>query len=260
MADVGRAYRGHAWSGGGATGSLTLPNILRRFAPGLRGAAAGADAAGFNLAVPGAEHDSLVRQAAALLRQLRDHPDVDFKRDWKLVTVMIGGNNICRHQLPRAFVNLVPVVDMSQLQRVKRDPFCQAALAVLCPCLAGGRRQDEVRALVRQYQRAALRLLETGRYDTRDDFTVVEQPFTVHGAIPTRRGVVDPAFLAVDCFHPSVWGHEYLAKMLWNSMLTPLAEKVEQGRNSSDQIKCPDPEHPFLPTRKNSPNVSSAAL
>ncbi|XP_037076862.1 phospholipase B1, membrane-associated-like [Pollicipes pollicipes] len=199
----GTDYRGASWSGGGGRSALTLPNILRHFSPGL---------------------------AARLVRRLRRHPRIDVARHWKLVTIMIGGNDICQScaagdaQLPRTFVNLVPVVDMG-----------------------------EVRRLVRGYQRSLARLVASGRYDTRRDFTVVVQPFTLGAVLPRRprSGLTDTRFVAVDCFHPSRSGQELMALMLWNNMVTPVAAKSTDGREAWRGFKCPSPAYPFLGTYRN---------
>ena len=61
------------------------------------------------------------------------------------------------------------------------------------------------------------RQVESGRYDTRDDFTVVIQPFNVKSKLPMVRSgfgmMADPTFMSADCFHLSQRGHS-LSKSL----------------------------------------------
>lgn len=65
------------------------------------------------------------------------------------------------------------------------------------------------------------------RYDTRDDFTVVLQPFFDHTIIPRKPdGSVDRSFFAPDCFHFSGKAHAASALALWNAMLEPVGKKV----------------------------------
>ena len=296
-----REDRGFSWSAGGERGALTLPNLLRRFSPHLEGAArgpgeAGSPAAGLNVAVNGARHAELPAQAERLIRLVRHHPRIDAERDWKVVTVMIGGNDICQScsagdspsltetdhllalretldllhsQLPRTFVNLVPLVDVAGLRLLQDERACRRLSWLLhsvgprltgrgvsgCPCLAGPDRVPPqlVQQLVRRYRRAELALVASGRYDTRDDFTVVVQPFTLGARLPREQdtGGTDTRFVAVDCFHPSLWGQELLAAMLWNNMVSPVDAKSADGRDAWHGLKCPDPDFPFLGTYKN---------
>ncbi len=125
---------------------LTLPNVLKNFNPNLYGYSTHktlvgiSSADGFNVAVSGSESDELPEQAHRLIERMRKDPNVNFEKDWKLVTIFTGNNDICSHSckgiaqvlvtkdatprgytrhirkaldilhtgLPRTFVNLVP--------------------------------------------------------------------------------------------------------------------------------------------------------
>eukprot|EP00042_Codosiga_hollandica_P020792 m.69175 g.69175 ORF g.69175 m.69175 type:complete len:110 (-) comp50047_c0_seq1:119-448(-) len=54
-----------------------------------------------------------------------------------------------------------------------------------------------------------------------DDFAVVIQPVTENLVIPNGTYVSH-----LDCFHPNLLADETLAIALWNSMITPAADKV----------------------------------
>ena len=43
----------------------------------------------------------------------------------------------------------------------------------------------------------------------------------------------------LDYFHPSLIGHQHMAKALWNSMLTPAASK-KTSFNADEPFVCPD--------------------
>jgi phospholipase B1 len=89
-------------------------------------------------------------------------------------------------------------------------------------------------------------LIASGRYDTKEDFTVVLQPFMKKMKPPTtvsisfseflRNGInfinflfsillkkvfgtPDYSYFAPDCFHLSAKGHQAAAIELWNSMV-----------------------------------------
>ena len=45
--------------------------------------------------------------------------------------------------------------------------------------------------------------------------------------------------MQLDYFHPSLVGHQHMAKGLWNSMLTPAANKMTYF-NADEPFVCPD--------------------
>ena len=94
-----------------------------------------------NAAVSGDESNDMPTQAARLVQRLKESKDIDFQNDWKLVTIFIGGNDLCRYgtnkdlhspqryideikqgidilykELPRTFVNLVSSIDSTQVK------------------------------------------------------------------------------------------------------------------------------------------------
>ena len=96
-----------------------------------------------NAAVSGAEAGDVITQAQRLVQRFRESTEVDFNNDWKLVTLFIGGNDLCRFdkdrnthspasyindittaldilykELPRTFVNLVASLDAGQVKHL----------------------------------------------------------------------------------------------------------------------------------------------
>ena len=57
----------------------------------------------------------------------------------------------------------------------------------------------------RLYQQYLIDLVNSGRYDHSDDFTVVIQPFMAHTQVPivknTDKQQIDFSYFAPDCFH-----------------------------------------------------------
>jgi phospholipase B1 len=73
-----------------------------------------------------------------------------------------------------------------------------------CPCAAYPTDADSqaLDQYIPLYQSKLVELVNSGRYDTRDDFTVVIQPFLAHTQLPrTSDGQPDYSFFAPDCFH-----------------------------------------------------------
>ncbi|NWH63339.1 PLB1 Phospholipase, partial [Geococcyx californianus] len=93
------------------------------------------------------------------------------------------------------------------------------------------------------------------RYEKREDFAVVMQPFFRNTLLPLdSNGNPDLSFFAADCFHFSARGYAEMAMALWNNMLEPVGEKQTYNNFTHDRskLKCPNTEKPFLSTMRNS--------
>ncbi|NXX54697.1 PLB1 Phospholipase, partial [Scopus umbretta] len=93
------------------------------------------------------------------------------------------------------------------------------------------------------------------RYEEREDFAVVMQPFFRNSVLPLdRNGNPDLDFFAADCFHFNARGYAEMAMALWNNMLEPVGEKQTYNNFTHDRskLKCPNPAKPFLYTLRNS--------
>ncbi|XP_015421912.1 PREDICTED: phospholipase B1, membrane-associated [Myotis davidii] len=294
LPDVTTQYRGLSYSSGG-DGSLetvtTLPNILRKFNRYLTGYALGTGNANdtnafLNQAVPGAKAAELTSQVQTLVQRMKDDPRVNFHEDWKVITVLIGGSDLCDYctdstlysaanffdrlrnaldalhrEVPRALVNLVDFMSPSVMRQVflgnpDKCPVQQAS--VLCNCVLTPRENSlelaRLEAITRAYQSSMLELVESGRYDTREDFSVVLQPFFHNTRLPILAdGRLDMSFFAPDCIHPSQKFHSQLSRALWANMLEPLGRKTDTLDLTADiPLSCPTQNEPFLRTLRNS--------
>ena len=164
--------------------------------------------------------------------------DVDFNNDWKIITILIGANDICGfckshgknssqpsefirnvekaidvlyEKVPRVYVNLVSLINITMIFEFGRDLRCEVINKFECDCLVNGNRAVKRRIVddyISQYQQLTERLAASGKYDQRDDFTVVWQPFMEEFHSPRRpNGYKDMSYLAFDCFHFSTKGH-----------------------------------------------------
>ncbi|XP_051684705.2 phospholipase B1, membrane-associated isoform X2 [Oryctolagus cuniculus] len=292
--DVFTQYRGLSWSVGGdqnISTVTTLANILREFNPSLQGFSVGTgrettSQAFFNQAVAGARADGLIPQAQRLVALMKNDTRINFQEDWKIITVFIGGNDLCdfcndpvryspqnftdnigtaldilHAEIPRAFVNLVKVLEISKLRELYQETKVSCPrmiLRSLCPCvLKFDDNSTEIASLIetiKEYQERTQQLIDSGRYDTRDDFTVVLQPFFEKVNMPkTQDGLPDNSFFAPDCFHFSSKAHAHAASALWNNMLEPVGQKTTHNDfEGAVNITCPNQVWPFLSTYKNS--------
>ncbi|CAH1264274.1 PLB1 [Branchiostoma lanceolatum] len=282
-------YRGRSWSIGGdesfVSGVTTLPNILREFNPNMKGFSTGsgdADSSGahLNRAVAGAISVDMAKQAKDLVQRMKDSKEINFEKDWKVVTMLIGGNDLCdfcndkekylpenyreniktaldilHNELPRTFVNVVTVMDMVQITQLGNGIICGSVHSAVCSCASPGASDAELKELQEfnnKYQDETNQLVNSGRYDTRDDFTVVVQPFMQEFQPPKEsNGEPDMSYFAPDCFHFSEKGQNSAGKELWNTMLEPVGNK-QTSWQMYEPVKCPTKERPYLATSKNS--------
>lgn len=279
-------WRGRSWSIGGEkplSELATLPSILREFNPKVHGAATGKGGANskeakFNLAVSGAIAEDMPGQVRNLVKRMKEDSAVDYQTDWKVVTLWIGGNDLCavckgneRHEptkyvgyieealdylqaeMPRTFVNLVYMLEVTQLYALD-SLSCQLFHGVECPCGTSNdaSKREQTKAAALEYQKLTAQLATQAKWQSKEDFTVVGQPFFVDTKIPTTSsGKPDASYFAPDCFHFAEKAHEAAAIALWNNMLQPVGAK-----NVSWQIgeipQCPTDSKPYLSTSKNS--------
>ncbi|KAK0137020.1 Phospholipase B1, membrane-associated [Merluccius polli] len=286
-------YRGVSWSIGGdktLKTVTTLPNILRMFNPHIKGVSKGQGKwqLGFNVAETGARASHFPEQARQLIDTMRNNTAVDFEKDWKLVTLFVGGNDLCQYchdrvsspsatystnnyihhlktsldilykEVPRLLLNVVEMLELKALRKMKKDALCSFLQKQGCPCFLelsdDSPELAELKRVNRDYQRETENLVYGGRYDARDDFTIVLQPFFRNTILPlTAEGKPDANYMAPDCFHFSERGHADMARAVWSNMLEPVGQKQTYNNfTSSRTIKCPAEEHPYIFTRVNS--------
>ncbi|XP_031438004.1 phospholipase B1, membrane-associated-like [Clupea harengus] len=287
-------YRGLSWSVGGdknLSSVTTLPNILKEFNANVTGFSEdkgkeNTPQAFLNQAVAGSKANNLIGQARALVNRMKTDTRVNFHTDWKVITVFIGGNDLCdycsnalvfspdnfvRHirealdflhkEVPRAIVNLIEPIHITPLRRMHQEPSirCPTWLVnIICPCVVGPKQNSDAERrlndLNRLYQRAIHELIESERYDTHDNFTVVIQPFLREIVLPVLPdGRPDRSYFSPDCFHLSQRAHTQMARALWNNMLEPLGNKTHiQDFTAGLKLTCPSQSSPFMRTYKNS--------
>ncbi|KAM6992320.1 phospholipase B1, membrane-associated isoform 2-T2 [Tautogolabrus adspersus] len=261
-------FRHVSWSIGGY-GSfqevITLANIIKLFNPKLLGAAPGKTVhgmqahiseTGFNLAVTGHNTFNLPDQTRHLIDTLRGYEGLNFEEDWKLLTILMGMNDICDYckdkalfsvdnfihymtmalemlmnEVPRMIVNVVQILPMHTLREVQKPtPGCLLQRS-FCSCL----------------------IEPVPRSPELQEMVEVNLEF--------QSGKIDMTFFTHDCFHFTIKGHEELAKGLWNNMFQPEGGKMIVS-SFSDPISliCPPMEHPYIFTRPIAANSGQSHL
>ncbi|XP_048112740.1 phospholipase B1, membrane-associated-like [Alosa alosa] len=299
IVEVPIEYRQLSWSIGGQgtyDDVITLANIVKLFNPNVIGASPTSsvtgqpttlDQTGLNLAVTGANSRDFPAQARNLIDTLKNYSAINFTEDWKLVTVLIGMNDICdscknktlysvenfissineslhmmMDEVPRLIVNVVQIFTMEPLRQVQEPTVACQLQRLFCSCLVTPAENStdltEVVALNRGFQTKLEELLNSSTF-FKNDFAVVLQPYLSSTDLPKLpNGTVDFSYFSPDCFHFSVKGHEEMAKGLWNNMFQQDGEKVQLA-NLTDSVTliCPPTDHPYIYTRPRA--LSSAA-
>ncbi|KAI9545816.1 hypothetical protein NQZ68_033298 [Dissostichus eleginoides] len=299
-------FRHVSWSIGGYgtyQNVITLANIFKLFSPELLGPSpvrtfhgqpATVNETGFNFAVTGHNTLNISDQIRHMIDTFKSYPGLNFEEDWKVVTMLIGMNDICDYckdktlfspdrfihhmtealdmmmkEIPRTIVNVVQIFPMKPLRDVQRPTLGCQLQKRFCSCLVQPEENSpELKELVEvnyEFQRRLEKLLHSERF-FKKDFAVVLQPYLEKAVPPTLPdGTIDLSFFTADCFHFTVKGHEELAKGLWNNMFQANGEK-EKIKAFSEPIKliCPTKEHPYIYTRprvvSSAPKHSSVAL
>ncbi|XP_070705362.1 phospholipase B1, membrane-associated-like [Pempheris klunzingeri] len=288
--DLNKEYKGVSWSIGGDNNLktvTTIPNILKKFNPSIKGFSRGQSSfqKGFNMAVAGAKTSEIPVQVQALIKAMREHKEVNFEKDWKLATIFVGVNDLCNYcidqnnlspknyshnlmlsldmlykEVPRLLVNVVELLQIDPLKRVRRNTIgCSLLQRTRCPCVINPAENspelEEIKRINHEYQAEIEHLISGDRYDGKEDFAVVLQPFLHNSFIPyIGAGEADPSFFSLDCFHISERTHAEMAIGLWNNMLQPVGRKQAYNNFTYDRSKihCPSEANPFIFTKINS--------
>ncbi|XP_071834337.1 phospholipase B1, membrane-associated-like [Apostichopus japonicus] len=277
-------YRGQCFSTGG-DGSFetnpTIANILRKFNPDLKGYSLETNwwtspQAGMNVGIPGAVADDLPRQARALINAMKDDPNIDFENDWKLITLFIGGNDLCgwcrnkekrsaemytywineaikilHDGLPRTYVAVIGILLIPEVD-IMDKPLCRFMHNQYCSCALDRSIRNDFWNITRDYQETLQTAIESRMWDDKDDFTASLLPCLHESHMPLLEdGSPDYSYFAPDCFHFSHKAHSGFGAILWNNMMERVGERSEDFLEV-ENLKCPSDTFPFLYTNVNS--------
>ncbi|XP_028405134.1 phospholipase B1, membrane-associated-like [Dendronephthya gigantea] len=279
-------FRGISWSNGGDASIedvLTLPNLLKRFNPKLRGYSTNTARhyqknSGLNLATVSATSRHLEAQAHQLISQVKRDKKIDFKKDWKLVNIMSGSRDLCRlcgnldeitpdiyieslvktldtlqMKLPKTFVNLILPLNVSSLFALNVPGQCRIGNWSICPCLRDKSRSERISHFYEGYKNLVYELIDSGVYDRTDDFTVVIQPVFEDLSLHVSE---NRELFSLDCLHLSAKGNAMAAAALWNNMFEPINKKYSRWPEQQN-IQCPTKDLPYFSTKLNSMSDSN---
>jgi phospholipase B1 len=224
-----------------------------------------------NAAQSGAVASDLLGQLEHLYKVLSKNSSVNIKENWKLLNMLIGANDACPlcmdiippspakaadafiekvaeviqaayEMFPRTFFNIVPIFNVSGVYNLSLESkYCERVhegLPLECPCAFSSSQADRnyLDEVISEYTKRLIKLTEQWQSRKLTDFAVVYQPFSIGLKITD----VPIEYLSnLDCFHPSLLAHQKMAIALWNSLITPMAEK-KHNFNPDDPLICPD--------------------
>lgn len=225
-----------------------------------------------NFAFSGSMFSNMKMQAELLISAFkkREKKGLIKKEDWKFMTLHIGANDACvvctrsplfavprttedfkvtmieviellRKNIPNLIINWMTMFRLSGIRSLtENNKYCKNIRFITknieCPCAFTS---EKTRAasdkMVDLWNEAMMEVYHyyNGRYD---NFALVVD----RGMGTIRLGELDPEFISnVDCFHPSIIGHSYLAKNVWNNLFLDFHDKTAYRSNSTVRIYCP---------------------
>ncbi|XP_071485810.1 phospholipase B1, membrane-associated-like [Diadema antillarum] len=264
---------------------ITLPNIFRKYNSDIYGFSTGRSRVythpsnkKFNVAKSGAVARDVQKQARELITMMKADNSVNFEKDWKFITLFIGGNDLCsgcissyentaeefvqdvesaiqtiHDEVPRTFLNVLTVPLVSTLSELRGPYTCNIMTGLSCSCILGGPEAEKLLYLkTKEYQDLLRTTIQSGKYDDKEDFAAVYQPFFENSVPPlSPDGSVDRSYFAPDCFHFSQKGHSAQAIVNWNSLFQPVGSK-SPAYSPGETLDCPSTDFPFMYTNVNS--------
>lgn len=172
--------------------------------------------------------------------------------EWKLLNIMIGANDICQYCIngynntintyifnmeqlfqniindyQKTFVNVISVFDVG-LTADWQNPGCELVHKLIneCPCILGNDKKGNYKEIVKQLYKDINSLLYplVKKYEK---IGVLRNVKFVIQPIMENFQIYNSSYLSsLDCFHPSAFGHELMATILWNNMFLPEDKKI----------------------------------
>jgi len=268
-------WRGYVYSIGGEDGAYTVADFMAMYNPNVQGLAQGntwplTAGAWLDAGVSMAKVEDVPSQVDYLVTTLHTQyaNTVNFANDWKLLTVLIGANDLClccdgrqssqpatfqknlravlqqvQSSIPRVFVNLVTIFNISGVWDAgQTSDYCRALWDGItngeCPCLTTGKASDRqmMDDFANQYNVLSEQLALEFQAQNDTDFTVVVQPGL--SGIPIAKYGED-YLSGLDCFHPNLAANEAFSYSIWNNMMTPQGQKQNQPYPDNLAFICP---------------------
>lgn len=197
--------------------------------------------AGFNYAEWGAETRHVKEQAEYLVEKLEEKY-LDDKP--KLITLLVGANDLCqachypqdynediyverlkdamnyiKDHTTYTILSIDTMFDVTPLPLFSTGIVCDVIGSSVCSCATSEGNKPFTKDMQQKFHKKLMELINSGRYDQTEEFTVVVQAHFQNATPPMKDGKVDASFWSADCFHPGRKAQYSFAKSLWHSLV-----------------------------------------
>ncbi|KAG2222309.1 hypothetical protein INT45_001572 [Circinella minor] len=226
-----------------------------------------------NAALSGGLAMNLKDELDYLIPRMKKLPNINFETDWKLITIQIGSNDQCasclnpfsgevtvdkysgyleaaveriKKEIPRVLVNLVGSFNVSAVYDLtKGQEYCRPLFnnpdAILnrveCSCfLFDDEARSNMDVLSNGYNQGLINIYNKYKDQESDTFAVRYTPAQIDISGFPLEGMSN-----MDCFHPGKLVHQWVAKIIWNSLFLPQAEiptSMYQYK-ADEKVYCP---------------------
>ncbi|KAI7901119.1 SGNH hydrolase-type esterase domain-containing protein [Cokeromyces recurvatus] len=224
-----------------------------------------------NAAQSGAIAMNLEHELNYLIARLRTMKGINFQNDWKMINIQIGSNDMCgacnssymdevtpekygnyvasaietiQAKIPNVLVNLIGTFNVSEVFPLTAgQSYCQrrgqnsSTEGNIHSCSCGGTPEglELMSNLSKAYNEKLYNIYEKYQQNKMDNFTVVYQQSNINIS-----GFPINFFSDLDCFHPSLMGHQWVSKIIWNQLFTKQDMKPRIFNfNVNETIYCP---------------------
>ncbi|KAG0170908.1 hypothetical protein DFQ28_001416 [Apophysomyces sp. BC1034] len=279
--------RGVSYALGGDDDAITIPNFFKQYSPTLIGASVGEHIVEYckdqpnkdrlNAAQSGAMAYNLNHELNYLLPALKNFSGTRYQTDWKMINIQIGSNDQCasciddmmnitrpemygsyldkavariQQNIPRVLVNLIGVFNVSGIYDITSgqkycEPFKHSSFMfnkAECSCGIDKTYHATMNNLAAGYNQQVQKIYQKYKALSNENFAVMYSPAPINITSFPIDG-----FSNIDCFHPSVKGHQWIAKTLWNNFFQPQANRPTVFNWNPDvQVYCPKNTDRFL--------------
>ncbi|KAI8969081.1 hypothetical protein BDF20DRAFT_827354 [Mycotypha africana] len=232
LLDSYNEYRGLSYSIGGDEKAYTVPNYIKHFQPRLNGYSTGKhigeycnadncaanylpDQDELNAAQSGAIAMNLDHELDYLIKQMRNMKNIDFDKDWKMINIQIGSNDMCgacntsysdevtpdkfgnyvekvieriERNIPRVLINLIGTFNVSEVfpLTANHPEYCHNQNATngkehhSCACSATPEGLATLYNLSAAYNERLYSIYKKYQKTKKDDFAVVYQQSNIN--------------------------------------------------------------------------------
>ncbi|CAO3636065.1 unnamed protein product [Mucor hiemalis] len=253
-------YRGHSYAVGGDKGAQTLATFIENYSPDVKGASVLSHFTSYctanncnfpdnaytplsdnlNAAKSGGMAVTLDFQLDYLIQRMKSYFfGLSFKNDWKMITLNIGSNDQCAACKSAIMDKTTPEVYgayvEAAIERIQKE-IPNVVVNLHCSCSNSPKNWAKMDDLSDKYNEQLQAIANKYKGKKGGTFAVMYSPTPVDfSSFPLS------ALSNIDCFHPNLMGHRWIAKAVWNQLYTSASEKPNTLTfDETLKIRCPE--------------------